>query len=180
MSKAQKEILYPLMPKAVAIWLVDNTALTFKQISAFCGMHELEVQAIADGEVAIGMQGVDPIQTGELLQEELDKASKDTTYMMQMSFSEHVKRKKTGSKYTPVTKRGDKPDAIAWILKHMSYAPDSVICKLIGTTKGTIASIRDRSHWNIKEIKAKNPVQLGLCKQHELDRIAENYKVDEE
>ena len=120
MSNTQKEKIFPLMPKAVAVWLIDNTTLTFSQISSFCGLHELEIQAIADGEVAIGMQGMDPVHTGELLQEELDKAIADENYDMQISHEEYVKRKKTGSKYTPVTKRGDKPNAIAWMLKHMS------------------------------------------------------------
>ncbi len=179
MTKTQKEKIFPLMPKAVAVWLIDNTTLTFSQIASFCGLHALEVQAIADGEVAIGMQGTDPTHTGELDQEELDKAIADESYDMQISHEEYVKRKKTGSKYTPVTKRGDKPNAIAWMVKHMPNVPDSVVCKLLGTTKNTISAIRDRTHWNIKDITAKNPVQLELCKQHELDRLAENYKTDE-
>lgn len=161
----------PLMPKATAVWLVENTALTFRQIAKFCGLHELEVTAIADGEVATGMVGLDPIANGQLTKEELARCSADPAADLQLA--EHdvpapVTRAK-GPKYTPVNKRGDKPDAIAWLLKEHPELPDSALMKLIGTTKPTIAAVRDRTHWNTPNIKPRHPVQLGLCTQAELD-----------
>ena len=161
----------PLMPKATAVWLTENTALSFEQIADFCGMHELEVQAIADGEVAVGMVGRDPIVGGELTAEEIARAEKDPAHKLQMrqqDLPQPVTRAK-GPRYTPVTKRGDKPDGIAWLLKTHPELSDAQICRLIGTTKPTIAAVRDRTHWNVANIKPRSPVMLGLCSQRELE-----------
>ena len=161
----------PLMPRAIAVWLVDNTALTFKQIAEFTGLHELEIQGIADGEVAQGVRGIDPIATGQLTREEIEKGEKDPNYRLKLSRPpvELPKRRRKGPKYTPISKRQDKPNAIAWLLKHHPELSDSQIIKLIGTTRNTIEAIRNRTHWNIAEITPKDPVTLGLCKQVELD-----------
>lgn len=172
---------YPLMPKATAVWLVENTTLTFDQIGAFCGMHPLEIQGIADGEVATGIMGQDPMTMGELTHEEIEKGEKDAGYRLIMSDKavQHLamnKAKKKGARYTPVARRQDKPEAIAWILKYHPYIPDSQIVKLIGTTKKTIDSIRERSHWNIGNIKPKDPVLLGLCMQTHLDATASKFR----
>lgn len=168
----------PLMPKATAVWLVENTTLNFEQIADFCGMHPLEIQGIADGEVAAGIMGQDPIAAGELSSEEIAKAEKDEDYRMVMSahamaHMKMAKAKKKGARYTPVARRQDKPEAIAYILKNHPYIPDSQIIKLIGTTKKTIDSIKERSHWNIANIKPKDPVLLGLCMQTQLDAVAD-------
>ena len=172
---------YPLMPKATAVWLVENTTLTFEQIGAFCGMHPLEIQGIADGEVAAGIIGQNPIDAGELTKEEIEKAEADSDYRMVMADKaiKHMtmsNAKKKGARYTPVARRQDKPEAIAWILKYHPYIPDSQIVNLIGTTKKTIDSIRDRSHWNINNIKPKDPVLLGLCMQTQLDAVANKFR----
>ena len=161
----------PLMPRATAVWLVDNTALTFKQIAEFCGLHELEVQGIADGEVAQGIRGVDPIASGQLTREEIEKGERDPNYRLQLAKPpvELPKTKRKGPKYTPVSKRQDKPNAIAWLLKNHPELTDAQISRLIGTTRNTIEAIRSRTHWNIAEITPKDPVTLGLCKQVELD-----------
>lgn len=171
----------PLMPKATAVWLLENTTLTFEQIADFCGMHPLEIQGIADGEVATGIMGVNPIEGGELASEEITKAEKDEDYRMAMSAHAiaHMKRagaKKKGARYTPVARRQDKPEAIAYILKNYPQIPDSQIIKLIGTTKKTIDSIKERTHWNIANIKPKDPVLLGLCMQSHLDAVANKFK----
>lgn len=171
----------PLMPKATAVWLVENTTLNFEQIADFCGMHALEIQGIADGEVAIGIMGQNPIDAGELTSEEIAKAEKDEDYRMVMSSHalSHMKMekaKKKGARYTPVARRQDKPEAIAFILKNHPYIPDSQIIKLIGTTKKTIESIREKSHWNISNIKPKDPVLLGLCMQTALDAVADKFR----
>lgn len=161
----------PLMPKATAVWLTENTALTFTQIAEFCGLHELEVQAIADGEVAIGMQGLDPVVNGQLTREELERCIADPTAQLQVATSEipqPVARPK-GPRYTPITKRQDKPDAIAWLVKHYTMLNDAQIVRLIGTTKPTIAAVRDRTHWNSPNIRARNPVAMELCTQGDLD-----------
>jgi hypothetical protein len=161
-----------LMPKATAVWLVENTALTFDQIAAFCGLHPLEVQAIADGEVAVGMQGLDPIAAGQLTQEEIDRCSKDPSARLQMAepmLPEPRKRPK-GARYTPVSKRQDRPDAIAWLLKNYPELSDAQISKLIGTTKPTINGVRDKTHWNTPNIKPRNPVHLGLCSADDLEK----------
>ncbi|MFV3128095.1 DUF1013 domain-containing protein [Niveispirillum sp. KHB5.9] len=165
----------PLMPKATAIWLVENTGLTFEQVAEFCGMHELEVQAIADGEVAVGMVGRDPVAGGELTAEEIARVEANPNLKLRMrhqDLPQPVARSK-GPRYTPVTKRGDKPDAIAHLLKAHPELSDAQICKLIGTTKPTIAAVRDKTHWNAANIKARNPVLLGLCSQRELDAALE-------
>lgn len=165
----------PLMPKATAVWLVENTSLTFEQVAEFCGMHELEVQAIADGEVAVGMVGRDPIAGGELTAAEIARVEANPNLKLKMreqDLPQPVARSK-GPRYTPVTKRGDKPDAIAHLLKAHPELSDAQICKLIGTTKPTIAAVRDKTHWNAANIKARNPVLLGLCSQRELDASLE-------
>jgi len=171
---------YPLMPKGTAVWLLDNTTLTFEQIADFCGMHPLEIQGIADGEVAAGIIGQDPLLGGELEQEEINAAQKDSNYRMKLSdrAKAHITRTKAtkGARYTPIARRQDKPEAIAWILKYHPYIPDSQIVKLIGTTKKTIESIRGRTHWNINNIKAKDPVLLGLCMQTKLDAVANKFR----
>lgn len=166
----------PLMPKATAIWLIENTTLTFGQIAEFCGLHSLEVQGIADGEVAKGIVGIDPIIAGQLTKEEIDRCERNPKAKLMLSESaqklmkEQAKQKKT-AKYTPVARRQDKPDAVAWILKHCPELNDSQIMKLVGTTKTTINAVRDKSHWNSQNIRARDPVLLGLCTQTELDRI---------
>lgn len=171
----------PLMPKATAVWLVENTTLSFEQIGDFCGMHPLEIQGIADGEVATGIMGQNPIEGGELASDEITKAEKDEDYRMVMSAHaiKHMKMagaKKKGARYTPVARRQDKPEAIAFIVKNYPYIPDSQIIKLIGTTKKTIDSIKERSHWNIANIKPKDPVLLGLCMQTHLDAVAAKFR----
>ncbi len=171
----------PLMPKATAVWLVENTTLSFDQIAEFCGMHALEIQGIADGEVAVGIRGQDPIAAGELTSDEISKAEADEGYRMVMAghAMHHMKMekaKKKGARYTPVARRQDKPEAIAFILKNHPYIPDSQIIKLIGTTKKTIDSIREKTHWNISNIKPKDPVLLGLCMQTALDAVAEKFR----
>jgi uncharacterized protein len=171
----------PLMPKATAVWLLDNTTLNFEQIADFCGMHPLEIQGIADGEVATGIMGQNPIEGGELAADEIEKAQKDEDYRMVMSDHaiKHMKMqnaKKKGARYTPVARRQDKPEAIAFIMKNYPYIPDSQIIKLIGTTKKTIESIKERTHWNIANIKPKDPVLLGLCMQTHLDAVANKFR----
>ena len=170
----------PLMPKATAVWLVENTKLTFEQIGDFCGMHPLEIQGIADGEVAVGIMGQNPMDMGELSKEEIEKAEANPDYRMVMSEKavQHMKmnKSKKGARYTPVARRQDKPEAIAWILKNHPYIPDSKIVRLIGTTKKTIDSIRERTHWNINNIKAKDPVLLGLCMQTHLDALVTKFR----
>jgi hypothetical protein len=163
---------HPLMPKATAVWLVENTALTFEQIAEFCGLHELEVQAIADGEVAVGMQGLDPIASGELSQEELARGLGNSTIRLKMAKPTipQPKARPKGARYTPVSKRQDRPDAIAWLLRNHPELTDAQISKLIGTTKPTINAIRTRAHWNMQNIKPQNPVGLGLCSATELDK----------
>lgn len=163
----------PLMPKATAVWLVENTTLSFEQIAAFCGLHSLEVQAIADGEVAVGMVGLDPVANGQLTKEEIARCEKDPNarlQLLQQDLPQPVPRSK-GPRYTPVTKRGDKPDAIAWLLKTYPEMTDAHISRLIGTTKPTIQAVRDKTHWNTQNIKPRHPVQLGLCTQRELDEV---------
>ncbi len=162
----------PLMPKATAVWLVDNTALTFKQIGQFCGLHELEVKGIADGEVAQGIKGLDPIAAGQLTREEIEKGEKDPEYRLRLARPKvdvPLTRARKGPKYTPLSKRQDRPDAIAWLLRNHPELSDAQIMKLVGTTKPTIEAIRTRSHWNMANIKPRDPVTLGMCSQIELD-----------
>ena len=163
----------PLMPKATAVWLVENTSLTFEQIADFCGLHSLEIQAIADDEVAVGMQGMDPIANGELTQEELDRCSANPRTKLKPAKPTNPvpKARSKGARYTPVSKRQDRPDAIAWLLKNYIELSDGQISKLLGTTKNTINAIRDRSHWNMPNIKPQNPVSMGLCTNEEFERV---------
>lgn len=164
----------PLMPKATAVWLIDNTALTFEQIADFCGMHPLEVKGIADEDVAKGIKGIDPVAAGQLTREQIEEAESNPDTRLKMASPKYklppVKQKKT-PRYTPVSKRQDKPDAIYWLLRNHPELTDADVMKLIGTTKATIAKIRDRGHWNSPNIKAVDPVTLGLCSQIELDFI---------
>jgi len=163
-----------LMPKATAVWLIDNTTLTFDQIADFCGLHHLEVKGIADGDVAENMRGVDPIAGGELSREEIKEGEANTEYRMKVAPSKiaHIPQpKRKGARYTPVARRQDKPDAIAWFIRNHPEVTDAQIGKLIGTTKSTINNVRDRSHWNAQNIKPVDPVTLGLCSQIELDEI---------
>jgi hypothetical protein len=162
-------VAQPLMPHATASWLVDNTALTFEQIAEFCGLHILEVQAIADDTAATKLTGRDPIRAGELTHEEIVKGQKDPDYTLQMHKAPEAVRRTRGPRYTPVSKRQDKPDGINWIIKNHPEVSDGQISKLIGTTRTTIAAIRDRSHWNMANISPKDPVTLGLTTQRELD-----------
>jgi len=162
----------PLMPKATAVWLVDNTSLTFEQIADFCGLHELEVKGIADGQVAQGIKGMDPISSGQLTRDEIAKAQEDPSYRMKLAKSQvHIPETKTKRrpKYTPVSRRHDRPNAIYWLLRNHPELRDSQIMRLVGTTKPTIQTIRDRSHWNMSNLQPQDPVTLGLCKQLDLD-----------
>jgi len=163
---------FPLMPKATAVWLVDNTSLTFEQIADFCGLHPLEVKGIADEDVAKGIKGQDPVSAGQLTREQIEAAEKDPKIRLKMAPPKHkmpaIKQKKA-PRYTPVSKRQDKPDAVYWLLRNHPEFGDADIIKLIGTTKATIQKIRERSHWNATNIKAVDPVTLGLCTQLELD-----------
>ena len=162
------------MPKATAVWLVDNTSLSFEQIADFCGLHPLEVRGIADGDVARDIRGVDPVTGGQLTREELDKAQADENYRMKAIVSRHaelLKSAKPAPKYTPVSRRQDRPDAIAWFVRNHPEVTDAQISKLLGTTKATIAQVRDRTHWNSANIKPVDPVTLGLVGQLELDDV---------
>ncbi len=162
---------YPLMPHATASWLVDNTALTFEQIAEFCGLHILEVQAMADDLAGAKYTGRDPLHSGELTQAEIDRGQDNPAYRLRMQKAPLSVSRTKGPRYTPVSKRQDKPDGIAWILRNHPEISDAQIGKLIGTTRTTIAAIRDRSHWNIANINPKDPVTLGLCSQRELDAL---------
>lgn len=164
-----------LMPKATAVWLIENTALTFDQVADFCGLHPLEVQSIADGEVAIGMAGFDPITNGQLTKEEIDRCSEDPTAKLQLA-EINVPRptpRTSGPRYTPVARRQDRPDGIAWLLRNFPELSDGQIARLVGTTKPTINGIRDRTHWNIANIKPRDPVALGLCGREDLSAAIE-------
>ena len=161
----------PLMPMATAVWLVENTTLTFKQIANFCNLHEVEVQGIADGEVASGIKGFDPIANNQLDADEIKRALESPSHKLNLKHnpSAEGETKKRGPRYTPLSKRQDRPSAIAWLVKFHPELSDAQISKLVGTTKPTILTIRDRSHWNITNIQPVDPVALGLCKQTELD-----------
>lgn len=162
----------PLMPKATAVWLVENTALTFEQVADFCGLHPLEVQAIADGEVAVGIVGLDPVANGQVTRAEIDRceANGDARLKLTVTDIPQSNAKPKGARYTPVSKRQDRPDAIAWIIKHHPEMSDAAISKLIGTTKPTIQSVRDKTHWNATNIKPRNPVTLGMCSEADLEK----------
>ena len=161
----------PIMAKATAVWLVDNTTLSFKQIGDFCGLHELEVQGIADGDVATGVKGFDPIANNQLTQDEIDKGEADPAHKLALKFNPAAvgEEKRRGPRYTPLSKRQDRPNSILWLVKFHPELTDGQIAKLVGTTKPTIQSIRDRTHWNISNMQPIDPVALGLCKQSELD-----------
>ncbi len=160
----------PLMPKATAVWLIDKTALTFEQIAAFCGMHPLEIQAIADGEVAQGINGYDPVANKQVTAEDIARCEGNPELRLKLlPPSDPHLRKGKGGRYTPVAKRNDRPDAIAYLLRSYPHLTDAQIIKLLGTTKDTIQKIRDRSHWNSSNIKPRDPVILGLCKQSDLN-----------
>jgi hypothetical protein len=161
----------PLMPHATASWLVDNTALSFEQIAEFCGLHILEVQAMADDLASSKYTGRDPIHSGELTHGEIEAGQADPNYVLKMHKAPVQVSRTKGPRYTPVSKRQDKPDGIAWILRNHPEISDAQISRLIGTTRNTITAIRDRSHWNIANIQAKDPVTLGLCSQRELDAV---------
>jgi len=162
----------PLMPKATAVWLVENTSLTFEQIADFCGLHVLEVKGIADGDVAHGIRGLDPITSGQLSREEIARAQKDSAYRLKLArskvFIPEIKAKRA-PKYTPVSRRHDRPNAILWLLRHHAELRDTQIMRLVGTTKSTIESIRERTHWNSANLQPQDPVALGLCSQIDLD-----------
>ncbi len=168
----------PLMRKATAVWLVENTSLTFSQIANFCGLHELEVSGIADGEVASGIRGMDPITSNQLTEKEIKRCELDPNSKLELIVNPATigETKRRGPRYTPLSKRQDKPAAIAWLVKFYPDLPDSQIIKLVGTTKPTIKAVRERSHWNITNIVPTDPVLLGLCKQVELDKAIE--KID--
>lgn len=166
-----------LMPKATAVWLIENTALEFEQIAAFTGLHSIEIKALADEDIGLGIVGRDPVLNGEVEASELEKAKADKTYVMKMKKSRgdmpSVKMRAKGPRYTPVSKRGDKPDAIAWILKNHPEISEAQIVKLVGTTKPTIASVRDRTHPNSSNIRPRHPAELGLCTYQELERASD-------
>ena len=161
----------PLMAKATAVWLVDNTTLSFKQIGDFCGLHELEVQGIADGDVAAGVKGYDPVASHQLDDDEIKKGEASPAYRLKLKHNpaSEGEEKRRGPRYTPLSKRQDRPNAILWLVKFHPELVDAQIAKLVGTTKPTIASIRERTHWNIQNMQPIDPVALGLCRQTELD-----------
>ncbi|MFV0512292.1 MAG: DUF1013 domain-containing protein [Jhaorihella sp.] len=165
----------PLMAKATAVWLVDNTTISFRQIADFVGMHELEIQGIADGDVAVGVKGFDPITNNQLTQDEIDTAEKDPLHKLKLKFNPAAQgeEKRRGPRYTPLSKRQDRPAAILWLVKFHPELTDAQISKLVGTTKPTIQTIRERTHWNITNIQPIDPVALGLCKQSELDAVVQ-------
>ncbi len=165
----------PIMAKATAVWLVDNTTLSFRQIGDFCGLHELEVQGIADGDVATGVKGFDPIANNQLTQDEIDTAEKDPGHKLKLKFNPAAvgEEKRRGPRYTPLSKRQDRPASILWLVKFHPELTDGQISKLVGTTKPTIQAIRERTHWNISNIQPIDPVALGLCKQSELDAVVQ-------
>lgn len=168
----------PLMPKATASWLIENTSLSFKQISEFVGVHILEIQALADGEVSSGILPRNPLENGELTQEEISRCETNSKLSLNIKQSDiPIPNSKTkGAKYTPLSKRADKPNGIYWFIKNIPEIPDSKICKLIGTTKKTVQSLRDRSYWNMQNIRAQNPFELGLCSKEDIEKIIDKYK----
>jgi uncharacterized protein len=160
----------PLMPKATAVWLIDKTALTFEQVADFCGMHPLEIQAIADGEVAQGIMGYDPVANAQVTAEDIARCEADPAARLKLLPTANPAQKKArGGRYTPVAKRNDRPDAIAFVLRNFPQLSELQIGKLLGTTKETIQKVRERSHWNSANIKPRDPVILGLCKQSDLN-----------
>jgi len=168
----------PFMPKATAVWLVENTTLTFKQIAEFCNLHELEIKGIADGDVAKGIKAYNPILAGQLTREEINVSSKDPNRklnLIERAGEVQVKERKR-PKYTPLSKRQDRPDAALWLLKNYSEFTDGQVSKLVGSTKGTVSLIRKRSYWNFSNLRAKDPVILGLCSQEVFEKSLEKAK----
>jgi len=168
----------PFMPKATAVWLVENTTLTFKQIASFCNLHELEIKGIADGDVAKGIKAYNPILAGQLTREEIDLCSKDsnrTLNLVERAEEVQIKERKK-PKYTPLSKRQDRPDAILWLCKNATELTDGQISKLVGSTKGTVSLIRKRSYWNFSNLKARDPVILALCTQEIFQKALEKGK----
>jgi len=160
----------PLMPKATAVWLIEKTALTFTQIADFCGMHPLEVQAIADGEVAQGIVGYDPVANSQLATDEIKRCEADPDARLKLIPANNpINKRSRGARYTPVAKRNDRPDAIAFVLRNFPQLSEAQVIKLLGTTKDTIQKVRERSHWNSTNIKPRDPVILGLCSQTDLN-----------
>ena len=164
----------PLMPKATAVWLVENTGLAFDQIAEFCGLHPLEVKGIADGDVAQGIKGQDPVTSGQLSRDEIARAEKDHSHKLQLAESkveipQQMQQARKGPRYTPVSRRHDRPNAVLWLLRNHAELKDSQLMRLVGTTKPTIAQIRDRTHWNSAQLTPQDPVTLGLCSQIDLD-----------
>jgi hypothetical protein len=163
----------PLMPKATAVWLVENTSLSFEQIADFCNLHALEVKGIADGEVAIGIKGLDPIGTNQLTREEIEAGERDPEHVLKMAEAKvklpEAKRTRKGPRYTPVSRRQDRPNAILWLLRNHGELKDAQIMRLVGTTKTTIQQVRERTHWNSSTLQPMDPVTLGLCSQIDLD-----------
>ena len=164
----------PLMPKATAVWLIDKTALTFTQIADFCGMHPLEVQAIADGEVAQGIVGYDPVANSQVTQDEISRCEKDPAARLKLiPAGNPINKRSKGARYTPVARRNDRPDAIAYVLRTYPHVSEAQVIKLLGTTKDTIQKVRERSHWNSANIKPRDPVTLGLCTQVDLNAMVQ-------
>ena len=163
----------PLMPKATAVWLIENTALTFLQIAEFCQMHPLEVQAIADGEVAQGIVGYDPVANKQVAADDIKRAEGDPNHRLKLLPSSQAAKRRT-ARYTPVAKRNDRPDAIAFVLRTFPHVTEAQIIKLLGTTKDTIQKVRERSHWNSPNIKPRDPVILGLCTQADLNAVVQS------
>ena len=162
----------PLMPKATAIWLVENTSLSFRQIANFCGMHELEIKGIADGEVGAGIKGLNPVTNNQLTKEEIERCSEDSELELQIitnEISAKTEQSKKKKKYTPLSKRQDRPDAVYWLIRNHPELKDSQVARLVGSTKSTIDAIRNRTHWNMANIRPQDPIGLGLCRQIELD-----------
>ncbi len=163
----------PLMPLATAVWLIENTSLSFEQIADFCRLHPLQVKGIADGDVAAGVRGINPVTNNQLTREELDRAQADPDYRMKLSRTKTIvmEKPRKGPRYTPVSKRQNRPDAILWMVRNHPEVSDAQISKLLGTTKSTIQSVRDRTHWNSQNITPQDPVGLGLCSQIDLDNL---------
>lgn len=163
----------PLMPIATAVWLIDNTSLTFDQIADFCSLHPLQVKGIADGDVGAGVRGINPITTHQLSRDEIEKGEADSEYKLKLARPKTIvaEKPRKGPRYTPVSKRQNRPDAIAWMVRNHPEVSDAQIAKLLGTTKTTIQSVRDRSHWNSANLQPRDPVGLGLCTQIDLDAI---------
>ena len=166
----------PFMPKATAVWLVQNTTLSFKQIANFCNLHELEVKGIADGDVAKGIKAYNPILAGQLTREEIDLSSKDQNRPLNLTKKNQevvVSKERKKARYTPLSKRKDRPDSVLWLVKNFSQLSDGQIAKMVGSTKGTVGLIRNRSYWNLSSLTAKDPVILGLCSQLQFEKAVE-------